>query len=49
MSIVNDPIDEDENREIENAYGFENEYPQLTSAVYFLLLFVGAILLVLLL
>lgn len=49
MSIVNDPIDEDEDREMENAYGFEKEHPQLTGMVYFLLLFVGTILLVLLL
>ena len=49
MSIVNDPPDEDESREMDNAYGFEKEYPQRTATLYFLLLFVGAIVLVLLL
>jgi len=49
MSIVNDPIDEDESREMENAYSFEEEHPQLVATVYFLLLFLGVIALVLLL
>lgn len=47
MSIVNDPPDDDENREMDGAYSFEERHPQLTATVYFLLLFGGVLLLVL--
>jgi len=49
MSIVNDPMDEDEQYEMEGVAQFEEEHPLFTAMFYLLILFAIAFLLVLVL
>jgi len=44
MSIVNDPIDEDEQYEMDGAFEHEEEYPLATAIGIFLMLMGGALL-----